>query len=106
MRVALEPALEGQPLILRERPTAVDPDESLHPHAEERVAVAEIGEWGGHAAQRPEQSRPPGHPVAQGAAFLAGAVVVGAADVLLDADPRRAGHLAKLASGAEVEARC
>src|SRR5438132_4935295 len=91
--------------MLRVRPTAVERDESLHQQAEERVAVAEIGEWGGHAAQLPEQSRPPEHPVAQAAAFLAGALVLGAPDVLLDADLRRAGHLAKLASGTEVEAR-
>src|SRR6266550_8395626 len=103
--MALEPAFEGQPLILRQRPATVDPDEALHQHAEERVAIPEVGERGGHAAQLPQQSRSPEHPVPKAAALFAGALVLGAPYVFLDADLRRAGHLAELASGAEVEAR-
>ena len=103
--MALEPAFEGEPLILRQRPPPVDPDEALHQHAEERVAIAEVGERGGHASQLPQQSRSPEHPVPKAAALFAGALVLGAPDVFLDADLRGAGHLAELAAGAEVEAR-
>src|SRR2546427_1440605 len=102
--MSLEPSLEGQPLILWQRPAPVDPHEALHQHAKQRVAVPEVGKRGGHAAQLPEQSRSPEHPVAQGASRFTGTLVLGAPDVLLDADLRRAGHLAELAAGAEVEA--
>src|SRR2546430_2028344 len=101
--MALEPAFESEPLILRQRPPPVDPHEPLHQHAEERVAIPEVGERGGHAAQLPQQSRSPEHPVPKAAALFAGALVLGAPDVFLDRDLRRAGHLAEFAPGTEVE---
>src|ERR1700693_5283323 len=101
---ALEPSLERQPLILREWPPPVDADESFHQQAEERIAVAEIRERRRQAAESAEQARVPQQPIAQGATFLPRALVLGAPNVLLDADLRRAGHFAELAPGAEVEA--
>src|ERR1700730_3697159 len=99
-----EPVLEGQPLILRQRPPPVDADESLHQQADERIAVPEIRERRGQAAEPAEQPRVPQQPIAQRAAFLPGALVLCAPDVLLDAHLRRAGDFTELAAGAEVEA--
>ena len=101
--VALEPALEGQPLILRQRPLVVNPGHSLHHQPEERVAIAEIRQRRGQAAEPAEQPRVPQQPIAQRAAFLPGALVLCAPDVLLDADLRWAGDFAELAAGTEIE---
>src|SRR5438128_3826017 len=79
-------------------------DDSLHQHAEQRIAIPEVRERRGQAAEAAEQARVPEQPIAQGAALLTGALVLRAPDVFLDADLRWAGDFAKLATGAEVEA--
>src|SRR6266550_6514315 len=82
----------------------MDADEPLHQEAEQGVAVAEVGEWGGHAAKSSEKSRPAQHPVAEAPSFFTGALVLRSPDVFLDADLRRARDLAELAPGTQVEA--
>jgi len=82
----------------------MDADDSLHQHPEQRIPVPEIRERRGQTAEPAEQARMAQQPIAQGAALLAGALVLRAPDVLLDADLRWAGDFAELATGAEVEA--
>src|SRR6202035_3839354 len=100
---ALDPSLEGQPLVLGQRPPPVDSDESLHQEAEQRVAISEIRQRGGQAAKSSQEPRMPEQPVAQRPSFFARALVLGAPDVFLNADLRWAGDLTELAPGAEVE---
>src|SRR5258708_36397432 len=81
----------------------MDADDSLHQQTEQRIAIPEIRERRRQAAEAAEQARVRQQPIAEGAAFLTGAFVLRAPDVLLDAHLRRAGYFAELAPGAEVE---
>jgi hypothetical protein len=83
----------------------MDADEALHREAKQRRSIAEIGQRRGHAAERAEQPGVPQHPVPQRPTLVAPPLVLGAADVALDADLRWAGDLAELAARTEIEAR-
>src|SRR5438132_30603 len=85
--IALEPALEGQPLIAGERALAVDADDLLHDEPHQRISVSEIGQRRRHA---PEPAQQPGvsqDPIAECPALLLGALVLRPPDVLLDRHP-------------------